>query len=83
MMLPYACEIVCREQGSYEIARRYTDKVVLYHDWAIDVLEEATSTHTGIKGSKRQQKYRQQKLLLLHGKKRPQTNEVDGWIKWT
>ena len=40
MMLPYAREIVCREQGSYHIAKQYTDKVVLYHDFAIDVLEE-------------------------------------------
>jgi len=38
MMLPYAQQIVCREQGSYDIARRYTDKVVLYHDFAIDIL---------------------------------------------
>lgn len=48
MVLPYAREIVCREQGSYEIARKFTDRVVLYHDWAIDVLQEAT------KGRKRQ-----------------------------
>jgi hypothetical protein len=47
-MLPYARDIVCREQGSYEIARKFTDRVVLYHDWAIDVLEEAT------RGRKRQ-----------------------------
>lgn len=40
MMLPFAREIVCREQGSYRIATQYTDKVVLYHDFAIDVLEE-------------------------------------------
>ena len=39
MMLPYAHEIVCREQGSFDIARRYTDKLVLYHDWAIDVID--------------------------------------------
>jgi hypothetical protein len=39
MMLPYAREIVCREQGSYDIAKRYTDRVVLYHDFAIDILE--------------------------------------------
>lgn len=40
MMLPHAQQIVCREQGSYAIARRYTDEVVLYHDWAIDILSE-------------------------------------------
>jgi|GEM_PF-2814103 len=40
MMLPHAHQIVCRERTSYELALKYTDKVVLYHDWAIDVIEK-------------------------------------------
>lgn len=47
-MLPYAREVVCREQGSYEIAKKYTDRVVLYHDWAIDVLEQDKNKGRGL-----------------------------------
>ncbi len=50
MMLPYAREVVCREQGSYDIAMRYTDRVVLYHDWAIDILNLNSSTLKGYQG---------------------------------
>lgn len=56
MMLPYAYEVVCREQWSYTIAKRYTDRVVLYHDWAIDILsEESKRGWRDLKSKNRQQ----------------------------
>jgi polysaccharide pyruvyl transferase WcaK-like protein len=37
-MLPLARQIICRDIHSYNIAKMYTDKVTLYHDFALDVL---------------------------------------------
>jgi hypothetical protein len=77
MMLPFAREIVCREQGSYDIARKFTDRVALYHDFAIDVLQDE------IKGSKKQQKA--EKYIIINFIPKHMTveiiNQFHEWIK--
>lgn len=49
MMLPFAHQIVCRERTSYDLALQYTDKAVLYHDWAIDVIVQNKDKGQGMK----------------------------------
>lgn len=39
MVLPYAQQIVVREQTSYDIVKRYTNKVVLHHDFSLETLQ--------------------------------------------
>jgi hypothetical protein len=55
---------------------------VLYHDWAIDVLSNHKSQITNHSRDAMLASNKKQKIILLHGKKRPQTNKVDGWMKW-